>query len=355
MSKLVTTALVFGILVLSMTSTTLPINALSDTTGLEKRNYYYLNDQHLTARFGNTAVCGDHLCGPGEYARLQQMINDKQKLGLEPFNQTILQNMSAHEHLFPQTFQSAPIVSTNQTQPTMPEWITKIGTETSVQDPGQGHESHQLALILPPGDKIYTGVISWTSSKPLQIAELTGPLNQGDDKGQPIWTTDGKTKFALTLVNVNSTTGSFAFTGNALALHYPQPDAFTVSYSVSYTESPPTDTTKTGTETSVQDPGQGHESHQLALILPPGDKTYHGILTYSASEPVQLVTLIGPIDPSDSKGQLVYTMDGKTWYALVFVDSGMQAGTWKFSGNALAVHTKNTTPFQVSYTVDAHN
>ncbi len=355
--RLVAAALVFGILVASITANTLPVNALTDTSNLEKRSYYYLNDQHLTARFGNTAVCGDHLCGPGEFARLQQSLNDKQKLGLEPFNQTVLQNMSAHEHLFPQTFQSNPIVVTpNQTQlASMPEWVTKIGTVTSIQDPGQGHESHQLALILPPSDKIYTGVISWTSSEPLQIAELTGPLNQGDDKGQAIWTTDGKTKFALTLVNVNATTGSFAFTGNALALHYPKPDAFAVSYSVSYTESSTTDTTKSGTSTSVQDPGQGHESHQLALILPPSDKAYHGILTYSASEPVQLVTLIGPIDPNDKKGQLVYTMDGNTWYALVFVDSGMQMGTWKFSGNALAVHTKNTTPFQVSYTIDAHN
>jgi len=40
---------------------------------------------------------------------------------------------------------------------------------------------------------------------------------------------------------------------------------------------------------------------------------------------------------------------------LVFVDSGAAMGTWEFSGNALAVHTMHTTPFQVSYTVDAHN
>src|SRR5947199_692695 len=56
-----------------------------------------------------------------------------------------------------------------------PMWITKTGTLTSVQDPRQGHENHQLAIILPPSDKVYTGVISWTSSKPIQIVELTGP------------------------------------------------------------------------------------------------------------------------------------------------------------------------------------
>jgi len=162
-------------------------------------------------------------------------------------------------------------------------------------------------------------------------------------------------QFGLTLVNVNQTTGSFSFTGNALAVHYPYPSPFTVSYAVSYMESSASDMVKTGTLTSVQDPGQGHESHQLALILPPSDKPYHGTLTYSASEPVQLVSLVGPIDPADKKGQLVYTIDGKTWFALVFVDSGAAMGTWEFSGNALAVHTMHTTPFQVSYTVDAHN
>ena len=53
--------------------------------------------------------------------------------------------------------------------------------------------------------------------------------------------------------------------------------------------------TKTGTITSVQDPGLGHESHQLAIILPPSSNVYKGILTYDASENIQLVTLHGPL------------------------------------------------------------
>lgn len=232
--RLVTAALVFVILVASITANALPVNALPATSDLTKRSYYFLNDQHLTARFGNTAVCGDHLCGPGEFARLQQSLNDQQRFALEHTNQTSNQNMS--ENTMPPTTPPTTIPESMPQSTSMPAWITKASTVTSVQDPGQGHESHQLALILPPSDK-----------------------------------------------------------------------------------------------------------------------AYHGVLTYSASEPVQLVTLIGPIDPNDKKGQLVYTMDGNTWYALVFVDSGMQMGTWEFSGNALAVHTTNTTPFQVSYTVDAHN
>ena len=48
----------------------------------------------------------------------------------------------------------------------------------------------------------------------------------------------------------------------------------------------------TETITSSPDPGQGHEGHQLALILSPNEGTlYDGSLTYAASEPVQIVVL----------------------------------------------------------------
>ena len=107
------------------------------------------------------------------------------------------------------------------------------------------------------------------------------------------------------------------------------------------------------TVTSVQDPGVGHESHQLAVILPPSEKIYKGSITFSASEPVQLVALTGPLAEGEDKGQPIWTPDGKTKFALTLVDPQASAGTWNFAGNALAVHTKNTTPFTVSYTVAA--
>ena len=48
----------------------------------------------------------------------------------------------------------------------------------------------------------------------------------------------------------------------------------------------------TQTFTSSQDPGQGHENHQLALILSPNEGTiYDGSMTFTSSEPVQLVVL----------------------------------------------------------------
>jgi len=59
--------------------------------------------------------------------------------------------------------------------------------------------------------------------------------------------------------------------------------------------------TSSGTITSVQDPGQGHEAHQIAVILPPTDKIYVGKVTFSASEPVQYVTIHGPLAEGESK------------------------------------------------------
>lgn len=48
------------------------------TSNLVKRDYSYLNDQHTTARFGNDRVCGDHICAPGEWAKLQENLNQAQ-------------------------------------------------------------------------------------------------------------------------------------------------------------------------------------------------------------------------------------------------------------------------------------
>ena len=232
-------------------------------------------------------------------------------------------------------------------------WKTATGTITSMVDPGVGHETHQLAIILPPTSNVYKGILSYSASEPIQLVALHGPLAEGEDAGQAIWTPDGTTKFALTFIDPETAMGSWMFTGNALAVHTLNTEPFTVSYSVSYIENEMSDTVKTGTVTSMQDPGVGHETHQLAIILPPSDKTYGGLLTYSASEPIQLVALHGPLAEGEDAGQAIWTPDGTTKFALTFVDSEAAAGTWKFAGNALAVHTLNTEPFTVSYSVVA--
>ncbi|MBI5146599.1 MAG: hypothetical protein HZA84_05195, partial [Thaumarchaeota archaeon] len=77
--------------------------------------------------------------------------------------------------------------------------VTK--TMQSIQDPAAGHESHQLAVILPPSNKIYKGTLTYAASEPVQLVALHGPLAEGEATGQPIWSPDGKTKFALTFVD----------------------------------------------------------------------------------------------------------------------------------------------------------
>ncbi|MDH3313672.1 MAG: hypothetical protein OEM28_11070 [Nitrosopumilus sp.] len=166
------------------------------------------------------------------------------------------------------------------------------------------------------------------------------------------WTPDGKTIYGLTLVDNKNSAGVWQFTGNALAVHTMNEKPFTVTYSASYTEHM-ADQEKVlrVTITSKQDPGLGHEQHQLAVILPSRDKPYSGHLTYDASEPIQLVSLIGPIAPKHVQGQPTWTVDGKIHYGLVLVDPNKSAGSWTFSGNALAVHTMNETSFTASYSV----
>ncbi|MFB5616255.1 MAG: copper-binding protein, partial [Nitrosopumilus sp.] len=102
--------------------------------------------------------------------------------------------------------------------------------------------------------------------------------------------------------------------------------------------------------TSDTDPGLGHESHQLAVLLAPSDMIYSGTLVYDASENIQLVTLRGPIG-ADEKPAKTWTPDGETIFELTFVDPKNAKGEWAFSGNALAVHTMKTTEFTVDYKI----
>jgi hypothetical protein len=245
------------------------------------------------------------------------------------------------------TFQSTEA----QIMESMDDSITKSGTMQSMQDPGIGHESHQLAIILPPSDNVYIGALTYSTSEPIQLVSLHGPLTEGEDMGQPIWTPDGETKFALTLVDPETNMGTWMFSGNALAVHTMNTDEFTVSYSVKYWESEMSDSSTTATMESMQDPGIGHESHQLAILMPPSENVNHGLLTYSASEPIQLVSLHGPLTEGEDMGQPIWTPDGETKFALTLVDPETNMGSWIYSGNALAVHTMNTDPFTVSYSV----
>ena len=234
--------------------------------------------------------------------------------------------------------------------------LTTSGTMTSVQDPGQGHEAHQIALILPRTDKVYVGKVTFSASEQVQYVTIHGPLAEGESRGQPIWSPMGDTKYALTFIDNGAKSGGWFFAGNALALHTMHETPFTATYSVAYAEiSPgvyPKGTVESGTITSMQDPGIGHEEHSIALILPLRDIPYQGgVIAYSASENIQLVALIGPLDDDQINGQAIWTTDGETKYALTLVDGG-NMGVWNtFSGNALALHTMNPDGFTASYSL----
>ena len=222
----------------------------------------------------------------------------------------------------------------------------------SALDPGVGHEQHQLAIILPPSDNVYSGTLMYDASENIQLVALHGPLADGEDKGQAIWSPDGETKFALTFVDPMNAKGEWQFAGNALAVHTMNPTPFIVDYKVDYEEMSMSETVMTGTMQSVQDPGMGHESHHIAILLAPSSDVYSGILSYSASEPIQLVSLSGPVGPGEQP-DMTWTPDGETIFELTFVDPENAMGSWEFSGNALAVHTMNPTEFTVSYSVSA--
>ncbi len=249
---------------------------------------------------------------------------------------------------------AAPLMEETMMEESTPEKTQKAGWErlTSSLDPGIGHESHQLAILLPPSDKVYSGTLKYDASERIQLVTLHGPLAAGEDNGQAIWTPDGETKFALTFVDPNRSQGEWQFAGNALAVHTMNPTPFIVDFQVDYEEKSMSETVMTGTTSSGLDPGIGHEGHQLAILLAPSSDVYSGILSYSASEPIQLVSLDGPIGDGEQPA-MTWTPDGDTIFALTFVDPDNAMGSWEFSGNALAVHTMFPTEFTVSYSVSA--
>ncbi|MDH3736019.1 MAG: hypothetical protein OEQ94_03235 [Nitrosopumilus sp.] len=105
-------------------------------------------------------------------------------------------------------------------------------TITSSQDPGQGHENHQLAIFLWPNEgTLYDGSMTFTSSDSVQVVVLH-EINLEEIKGQPTWTVDGNIVYGLSLIGLEEKSGSLEFTGAALALHSPNSKEFTATVSV---------------------------------------------------------------------------------------------------------------------------
>jgi hypothetical protein len=108
----------------------------------------------------------------------------------------------------------------------------------------------------------------------------------------------------------------------------------------------------TQTITSTQDPGLGHSNEQMVIVLPPNSGSiYHGSITYSASQPIQLI-ILHQIDKSDSKGQPTWTVDGNTFYAQTTIDSNSNSGSLDFTGSAIGLHSTNSSQFTATVSVD---
>jgi len=253
---------------------------------------------------------------------------------------------------------SSQIVSTpDPTQTTSTTTRTMSQTFTSSTDPGLGHETHQLIIVLPPSENTYVGRVSFSASAPIQYVSLIGPLGPGENAGQPTWTPDGETYYGLVLVDNGQKSGGWGFAGNALALHTMSTEPFTATVSVAYVELPPgvydRGTVATGTIHSSPDPGIGDEGESLAMILPPREIPYQGgTIAYTATENIQLVALHGPLALGEDRGQAIWSPDGETKYALTLIETNSNNGVWTtFSGNALALHTNNPNGFTATYAI----
>ena len=296
---------------------------------------------------GSKKVCGDRLCS--EIPAEEKPAAEKKKK--EQVKQEKKSAESEKAKDAPKKDAKSETMESAKTAASLKSPKTVTGTITSVQDPGQGHESHQMAMILPLSENTYRGHLTYTASENVQLVALHGPLKAGMAKGQPTWTMDGKTKFGLTLVDKGNSAGVWQFSGNAIAVHAMTTEPFTVSYSVTFTEHPKnSEKVIRGTTTSTPDQGIGHEEHQTVMLLGPRDKPFRGHITYDASEPVTIMTLIGPMSKSELAGMPTWTSDGETFYALVKIPT-KAAGSSAFSGNALALNTQNADPFTVSYSI----
>jgi len=146
------------------------------------------------------------------------------------------------------------------------------------------------------------------------------------------------------------------------------PAAATQEPPAAATQEPPVNQNfvRQGTVASGQDPLPGHEGHELAFVLPPrGDGgVYSGVLTYTASKPVEVVVLHN-YDPQNSTAvpeaygtELTATLpgDGGNVALTLFqppYEAGINAASVPFTGNALALHTLEDDPFTATYTVNA--
>lgn len=158
---------------------------------------------------------------------------------------------------------------------------------------------------------------------------------------------------------------------NNLLIANAQPEQRTTNQSLTQQEEEKV-AIRQGIVTSSIDPLPGHEGQQMATVLPfrQDGSMYSGVLTYTATEPVEVAILdMGTfneteqatldVTPEDSEfGTLLTQLDNQTSIAISYItppygDSPSPSASIPFAGNAVWLHTSDGTPFAASYTVSA--
>jgi hypothetical protein len=150
-------------------------------------------------------------------------------------------------------------------------------TISSSQDPGQGHESHQLALILSPNEgSLYDGSITYTASEQVEIVILHELLKE-QSKGQPTWTVDGKTVYGLSLIGPEKNSGTIEFTGAALGLHSMSSNKFTATVSLDgWIRGQPTEVIMQKLEIKKDEPALKLSRANVPATIPMHSGTFEG-------------------------------------------------------------------------------
>src|SRR5690606_23127325 len=113
----------------------------------------------------------------------------------------------------------------------------------------------------------------------------------------------------------------------------------------------------TRTMTSIQEPGPGHEAHQVVMFLPPlaEDAIYSGTLTWAASVPIEVFTYHHYDGPTSNPPPLYAEPSNNVTYAppLFFIPpDSVDHGSMQLAANAIGFHSLQGLEFTVTATFD---
>lgn len=134
LSQLSASMLLTSILILSVAGSSIQLS-----NALIQSDYTYLNDNPITVSTGNSKVCGDHLCAPGEWEKLQDALSTAQQ-GHKVGNATPLDT----KHMaLSNAIGYSQVTSLNQINPTIP------GTPYPIPSPIPTPNPTPLSSLIP--------------------------------------------------------------------------------------------------------------------------------------------------------------------------------------------------------------